>query len=371
MRYKLDLNRNSIYIKETELHFKHRKLIRELGAGANGVVIECLDDFLEAKLAIKVWFPRSGDSFLEQNRFVSEVKKLKQVSEHQYIATLYHVNYGNGFYYAEIELIEGIVLAKWLEHKKTQRDRFRIAKQIIEAMDYAHSLNVYHGDLHKKNIMISNNFQVKILDFGTSLFSPKTSALRSSYLLARTLGVLILQGKESYTRLLDEQIIEFLMTPNFQIIKKKYKNKDYLKPEIVLASFEILMELIVAIEDHITTVEEPFTILGDLAQLLAKSPFLRMKNLLSLFQELIKNNYISFFLERLFDATQFHEYDPIELLDEDLEKYITSFELTGNTFVMYLGLQDFRKNIKQYRSWRKFYAEVLEKREIFSLVNSK
>ena len=65
--------------------------------------------------------------------------------------------------------------------------RMEYSKPIYDAIHYAHAKSVYHGDLHSNNIIITGNRdykdgksgQVKIIDFGTSIFADSVKASRT------------------------------------------------------------------------------------------------------------------------------------------------------------------------------------------------
>jgi serine/threonine protein kinase len=41
--------------------------------------------------------------------------------------------------------------------------------QIIDIIEYMHSMNVYHGDIKPGNVLLYLNNKIKFIDFGTSL----------------------------------------------------------------------------------------------------------------------------------------------------------------------------------------------------------
>ena len=67
------------------------------------------------------------------------------------------------------EYIEGESLAEL--HLKADLDldrRIRISKDLAEALMILHSFGIVHGDIKPENILITKDFQVKIIDFGIS-----------------------------------------------------------------------------------------------------------------------------------------------------------------------------------------------------------
>lgn len=67
------------------------------------------------------------------------------------------------------EWIDGITLGEWLNSNPTNTARERVVTQLLEAIDYLHSLQLVHHDLKVDNILITRNgTNVKLIDFGLS-----------------------------------------------------------------------------------------------------------------------------------------------------------------------------------------------------------
>ena len=91
--------------------------------------------------------------------------------EAQVLAALNHPNiaaiYGVEERALVMELVEGPTLAERIEHGAIPLDEaLPIAKQIAEALEYAHERGVIHRDLKPANIKITPEGRVKVLDFG-------------------------------------------------------------------------------------------------------------------------------------------------------------------------------------------------------------
>lgn len=67
------------------------------------------------------------------------------------------------------EWIDGITLGEWLSTNPTNTARERVVTQLLEAIDYLHSLQLVHHDLKADNILVTRNgSNVKLIDFGLS-----------------------------------------------------------------------------------------------------------------------------------------------------------------------------------------------------------
>lgn len=67
------------------------------------------------------------------------------------------------------EWIEGVTLGEWLKSKQNIKARRRVFMQILDALEYIHSLQLVHNDIKLDNIMVTTNgTNVKLIDFGLS-----------------------------------------------------------------------------------------------------------------------------------------------------------------------------------------------------------
>ena len=68
-----------------------------------------------------------------------------------------------------MEYVDGTTLADWLTTNPSKYARQRVMMQLLDALEYIHSLQLVHHDLKSSNILITRNGQnVKLIDFGLS-----------------------------------------------------------------------------------------------------------------------------------------------------------------------------------------------------------
>lgn len=65
-----------------------------------------------------------------------------------------------------LEYIKGVDLGKVRIENLSSKEKFSIIKQILDAIEISHSNGIIHRDLNPNNIMITDDKQVKVIDFG-------------------------------------------------------------------------------------------------------------------------------------------------------------------------------------------------------------
>lgn len=145
------------------------KIVSELGAGSMGTVYKALDPFLKREVAIKVLQEDSLSQKDAKKRFLREAEAASKL-DHSNISTIYHIEAdAEGQIYIIMALYKGEVL-----RKKLQKGPLEIAKainyavQIAEGLQCAHKAAIIHRDIKPENIFITQEDQIKILDFGVA-----------------------------------------------------------------------------------------------------------------------------------------------------------------------------------------------------------
>jgi len=148
----------------TEL--SHFRVKSKIGAGGMGEVYRATDTKLGREVALKVLpegFSRDADRLA---RFKREAQLLASLN-HPNIAAIYGLEDADGVRALVMELVEGPTLAERIERGPIPpEEALPIARQIAEALEYAHERGIVHRDLKPANIKITPEGATKVLDFG-------------------------------------------------------------------------------------------------------------------------------------------------------------------------------------------------------------
>src|SRR4051812_12180945 len=152
----------------------HYEILGELGRGGMGAVYRARDTRLGREVAVKV----SEQQFSE--RFEREARVIASLN-HPNICTLFDV----GPNFLVMELIQGetpggpLPLATVLEY----------ARQMADALDYAHERSITHRDLKPANLKITPEGTLKVLDFGLAKVGQPSSSASSEDMPTVTMGM--------------------------------------------------------------------------------------------------------------------------------------------------------------------------------------
>jgi len=142
------------------------KIVRKLGSGGFGTVYLAEDTILKTLRAIKIPHRVSNQNgdLLEES--IVQTKLL----DHPHIVKLLTVDIIDNNVLMVMEYINGINMEKLLDdkHKLQINEAVLYFNQILSALNFAHKHKVIHRDIRPSNILLDENNNVKITDFGTA-----------------------------------------------------------------------------------------------------------------------------------------------------------------------------------------------------------
>ena len=149
-------------------------IVKQVGAGAMGKVYQALDPDMNRQVALKVikWSDTDDDAG-RQNKKARLLKDARNAGSllHPNIIAVYGFEQEGDTPFIVMEFVNGPTLKGVLLGKDGKLDPksvTRYLRQAADALDYAHRKGIIHRDIKPDNIMISEEDNVKIADFGIS-----------------------------------------------------------------------------------------------------------------------------------------------------------------------------------------------------------
>ena len=142
-------------------------VIEELDKGGMGKIYRVHDKKIDQEVALKLLRPEIASDQETIKRFKNELKLARNIS-HRNVCRMYDLGEEGYTYYITMEYISGENLKSLIRRteKLTIGKAIAIAKQACDGLAEAHRLGVIHRDLKPGNIMIDNEGNACILDFG-------------------------------------------------------------------------------------------------------------------------------------------------------------------------------------------------------------
>ena len=146
------------------------EIIRSIGEGGMANVYLGYDTILDRNVAIKILRGDLSNDEKFVRRFQREALSASSLA-HPNIVEMYDVGEDNGLYYIIMEYIEGKTLKQLLKKRGTLTlsEAIDIMLQLTDGMAHAHDSYIIHRDLKPQNIMIKDDGQIKITDFGIAM----------------------------------------------------------------------------------------------------------------------------------------------------------------------------------------------------------
>jgi serine/threonine-protein kinase len=148
-----------------------------IGQGGMAVVYLAEHNILQKPVAIKMLNKEFVHNDNIRKRFLAEAKNLFGMSHPNIIKVTDLIDEGDTVAFV-MEYIQGESLKEYLNNKgKLSVDKIKdIFSQMLDGVGYVHEQNLVHRDIKPSNFMISQNGQIKLLDFGIAKNTDKQSS---------------------------------------------------------------------------------------------------------------------------------------------------------------------------------------------------
>ncbi len=141
-------------------------ITEKIGEGGMGIVYRAHDTRLDRNVAIKVLNEAAVTNPTRVERFKREARAVARLS-HPNIMEIHDFGTEGNVTFAVMELLEGVDLRQHMDQGRIAvREAMKIARQVAEGLEAAHSEGVVHRDIKPENLFLNNDGRLKILDFG-------------------------------------------------------------------------------------------------------------------------------------------------------------------------------------------------------------
>ena len=243
------LNNNSLnfFINYDEI----KKEKTKVGEGGMGLVY--IGEWQGKQVALKKiklnYNEKGNDNMLK--RFINEINIIASM-RHPNILLYMGTTIDENNYYMITEYLPKGSLYEYLHNKRkklTEKQKIKIALQIAIAIQYIHSRKILHCDLKSSNVLLDENFKIKLSDFGLSYFMseiPKGTVFGTYHWMAPEIlndgkyeitsdifsyGMILwelLTGTTPYSNIFGNSIVNKESIKNY--IKQKFDNNEEIAP---------------------------------------------------------------------------------------------------------------------------------------------
>lgn len=147
------------------------EIVGPLGDGGMGEVFRVRHLISDRIEAMKVLLSAASSNQEMLDRFTREIRVLAALN-HPNIAALHTAFRHENQLVMIMEYVDGLDLRRILPQGISLDQAVAYTRQVLAALDYAHSQHVIHRDIKPSNIMLTSTGQVKLLDFGIALATP-------------------------------------------------------------------------------------------------------------------------------------------------------------------------------------------------------
>ena len=161
----------------------HYKITEKLGEGGMGVVYKALDTKLKRPVALKFLRADVVEDAEAKERFLREAQAAAAL-DHPNICTVHEIDEAEGQTFLAMAFVAGRTIKDKISDRPLKLDEvIDIASQTAEGLKAAHSRGVVHRDIKPANLMLTEEGQVKIMDFGLAQLAEQSRLTKTATIL--------------------------------------------------------------------------------------------------------------------------------------------------------------------------------------------
>jgi serine/threonine protein kinase/outer membrane protein assembly factor BamB len=150
----------------TTAKFGKYELLGEIARGGVGIIYKARQPGLNRLVAVKVLLGGAAASSQQVQRFMNEARAAAKL-QHPHIVPIHDFGTQDGQYFFTMDFVEGESLADVIARGPIPpREALTIARQVADALHYAHEHGVIHRDIKPGNILLDKEGRVQVTDFG-------------------------------------------------------------------------------------------------------------------------------------------------------------------------------------------------------------
>lgn len=163
----------------------HFDVMRVIGRGGMGIVLEAFDTRLQRHVALKVLDPELAHDEVSRQRFCREARAAASIT-HENVVAVHQVEHAaeGELPYLVMQLIAGETLEQRLmrERRLSAKEIVRISLQIAQGLAAAHAQGLTHRDIKPGNILLEPpHDRVKLTDFGLARIADDVKLTRTGF----------------------------------------------------------------------------------------------------------------------------------------------------------------------------------------------